>query len=204
MNDLTLAEYCGEAYQGIGNLYSKFIGKSQHKYVIEYPNTFVIVFRGSVNKQDWLDDFSFQTVDFYNTNVSIGFLSCLNEDKNRQLKYNKPIIICGHSLGGAVAQLHAFELALLGNNVSKVVTFGSPFVGAKSFQEAYDNLLKVNTFRYINGNDIVPKMPPIKFYHTGNQVNIGNKYKWFNPKYWIHLFIDHKISNYIKNIFWRF
>lgn len=201
MEHSNLLMFCEQAYDGIDYCYSKFVGNSQHKFVLETPTNFIIVFRGSVNKSDWLNDFSFQTVNFYNTNVSIGFLSCLEEDKNRQLKYDKPVIVCGHSLGGAVAILHALELDSHNNTIQEVVTFGAPFVGAKSFQEEYNNChLKNITTQYVNGNDIVPQMPPIKFYHVGNQVQIGKKYSWFNPLCWVRKFLDHKIGNYFKSI----
>jgi predicted lipase len=204
MNHKKLALLCEQAYSGLDNCYSKFIGKSQHKYVIETPENYIIVFRGSVNMQDWLNNLSFDTTNFYNTNVSIGFLTCLEEDKNRQLKYDKPLIVCGHSLGGAVAILHAFELETHNNIIEEVVTFGAPFVGAKSFQDEYNfgaqNLISKTT-QYINGNDIVPELPPIKFYHVGKQVYIGKKYKWYNPLKWVRMFLDHRIGNYINSIY---
>lgn len=195
-----LASLCLMAYKGLEFYHSKFIGNSQHKFVIETSNKYIIIFRGSVNLQDWLDDLDIYTSYFYDKNVKIGFLNSLEEDQNRQLKYDKPVIVTGHSLGGAVSILHAFELAMNGTIIDKVVTFGSPRVGTRAFQEYYDTLLKDNTFRYVNGSDVVPRIPPTTFCHVGIQIQIGEKYKWNNPIGWAHLFLDHKIRNYINTI----
>jgi hypothetical protein len=52
-------------------------------------------------------------------------------------KSSQPIVIVGHSLGGAVATIAAFELSLAGYLVAGVYTFGSPRVGNAAFSVAY-------------------------------------------------------------------
>ena len=52
----------------------------------------------------------------------------------------KPLLVTGHSLGGAMATIAAFELALLGYNV-RLITFGSPRVGNAEFASAITSAL---------------------------------------------------------------
>lgn len=49
-----------------------------------------------------------------------------------------PIVVTGHSLGGAVATIAAYELAAAGYLVRGVYTFGSPRVGNAAFAAAFN------------------------------------------------------------------
>merc|ERR1712151_1373654 len=51
---------------------------------------------------------------------------------------DSPLLITGHSLGGALSMLAAFDLASQGYTVAKVTTFGSPRVGDSVFAGAFD------------------------------------------------------------------
>lgn len=51
------------------------------------------------------------------------------------------IFITGHSLGGAIATLAAFELTLAGYNVAAVHTFGSPRVGNPAYSGQWDQVV---------------------------------------------------------------
>ena len=70
------------------------------------------------------------------------------------------IWMTGHSLGAALATLCAGRYV----NVQGVYTFGSPRVGNDVFKEKYD----VNTYRIVNNDDIVARVPPPGAYrHVG-------------------------------------
>ncbi|MGB0747168.1 MAG: lipase family protein [Magnetospiraceae bacterium] len=80
-------------------------------------------------------------------------------------------VITGHSLGGAVAILAAFELSC-GN----LVTFGAPRVGDAVFADVMSEITP-HHHRFTRGVDIVPLLPPLSFgyrhdcnelYLTGN------------------------------------
>lgn len=62
----------------------------------------------------------------------------------------------GHSLGAALATLAADRYGA----VQGLYTFGSPLVGDDDF----GNDFHVNTYRFVNHNDIVTKVPPIGIY----------------------------------------
>ena len=52
-----------------------------------------------------------------------------------------PVVVTGHSLGGAMATLAAYEVALAGYYVRGVYTFGSPRVGDAAFAVAFQQIV---------------------------------------------------------------
>ena len=77
------------------------------------------------------------------------------------------ITITGHSLGGALALVSAYDLAALGLDSSvdaapiSVISFAAPRVGNAAFKRRLHEDLKVNVLRVVNTHDIVPKVPGI-------------------------------------------
>ena len=76
-----------------------------------------------------------------------------------------PVIVVGHSLGGALATYAAYDLYASGFNVQEVWTFGSPRVGSEEFASAYANVLGHRTWRVVNNNDKIPHVPHYPMYH---------------------------------------
>jgi pimeloyl-ACP methyl ester carboxylesterase len=73
----------------------------------------------------------------------------------------RQIWMTGHSLGAALATLAADRFGA----VRGVYTFGSPRVGNRRFKETY----RIRAYRFVNGNDIVARVPPPGFYaHVGD------------------------------------
>ncbi len=68
--------------------------------------------------------------------------------------------VTGHNLGAALATLYVMENAHT-RNVSNpaLCTFASPFVGDGTFVQVFDGL-QLTSWRIVNGQDIVPKLPP--------------------------------------------
>jgi Lipase (class 3) len=85
---------------------------------------------------------------------------------------NEPLFFTGHSLGGALAILAAARAANEPKLQTTVVyTFGSPRTGGSTFFDGYP--LGDTTFRLINGNDIVPTVPPAQpgdYRHVGQSI----------------------------------
>jgi triacylglycerol lipase len=48
-----------------------------------------------------------------------------------------------------------------------VYTFGQPCIGDAVFATKYDGLLQSRTFRFVNHNDLVPRLLELKFRHVG-------------------------------------
>jgi len=80
------------------------------------------------------------------------------------LKYadDKTFLICGHSLGGAMATIAASRLNEL---VDALYTYGSPRVGTRKFCKSLNN---IPHYRHVNNNDLVTSVPPafLGYRHT--------------------------------------
>jgi len=81
-----------------------------------------------------------------------------------RLPAGTPFVFAGHSLGGALAQLGAYDFASrkradgTAREVAAVVTFGAPAVGNKEFSDSYNGLLKPQTVRIEATADLVPDL----------------------------------------------
>lgn len=92
------------------------------------------------------------------------------------------IVICGHSRGGAIAQL-AYPFLSSKFNVKKIITFGAPKVGDDSFV-CYNEKNRTPTLHVRNWLDPVPWLPiGANFQHYGDVMrnNIwGHRMKLYN------------------------
>lgn len=78
-------------------------------------------------------------------------------DARRDTNADVPFIFTGHSLGGALSFLGAYEFAKLGRDVKAVVTFGAALPGGPAFAREYQSLgLDVKTLRLEFDKDAVP------------------------------------------------
>jgi hypothetical protein len=118
---------------------------------------------------DWLNDAEAKLVVGKNLagRVHKGFLESLDAlwpfieqlKLGEVVKSGKPLLITGHSKGGALVYLAAYRLASLGIPVAAAYTFASPRTGDKTFAQAFDGLV-TNACRYEYRDDIVPHVPP--------------------------------------------
>ena len=145
--------------------------------ILEYSDVVVIAFQGTITEfkrdgefslptlKDWIVNFMVKQVESAESTlpgkVHSGFLKQLNmiyKKVENSLPENtdKPIVLTGHSQGGAVAVLAAKRLEQKGLPVREVYTFGAPRPGNQEF------VANVNTpvFRIEFGNDLVPHVPP--------------------------------------------
>ncbi len=81
----------------------------------------------------------------------------------------------GHSLGGAMATISAgrCHLSPIPVEPRHTYTFGAPRVGTKR----YVNHAKVRVTRWVNNNDIVPRVPPtwLGYRHTGRHMYLDSQ-----------------------------
>ena len=126
--------------------------------------------------------------DSANVMIHSGFLSAYDSVKGAlftQLKWLQKgegedgcswrIYITGHSLGGALATLFAYEVAQSAIAAQVVLyTYGSPRVGNKTFVQAFDGLLPPPaSWRLSNASDIIPTVPRLLGYaHVSKSVVI--------------------------------
>lgn len=75
---------------------------------------------------------------------------------------SKSLWFTGHSLGGAVAVLAAAKCIFFDKfpfEISGVYTYGQPRVGDLKFAKLYNSRLRSKTFRFVNNNDVVTRIP---------------------------------------------
>jgi len=90
---------------------------------------------------------------------------------NEGMRHNDTMIICGHSYGGALANLAAVFFAMkVPKNQIRLYTYGCPRVGCESFAKTMDGLLS-HHYRYTVKRDPVPYLPlGIRYKHAGTHV----------------------------------
>lgn len=160
-------------------------------FVAYTEQTLLIAFRGTElqnfwdSVQDLMTDFNFFPVsDGAGAKVHRGFLSAIEsvwqelEAHVASLHAQKPrkIWLTGHSLGAALATLAADKLAReTALPVQGLYTFGSPRVGDLNFLQRFLTYpFARNTYRIVLGEDIVPHVPPVRWFrHIGQLRFIG-------------------------------
>ncbi|XP_065855151.1 phospholipase A1-Igamma1, chloroplastic [Euphorbia lathyris] len=109
------------------------------------------------------------------------------------------LTITGHSLGGALALLNAYEAAtsIPGLFIS-VISFGAPRVGNLSFRKKL-NELRINTLRVVIKQDIVPKVPGIILNNILNKVSrMTSRLNWVYRHVGTKLKLDISTSPYLR------
>ncbi|EKV02396.1 putative lipase [Leptolyngbya sp. PCC 7375] len=106
-------------------------------------------------------------------------------------------LLTGHSLGGALAKLCAVDLQYnFSPDISvEVYTFGAPRVGNKAFAESYNRRVP-NTWRFVNGNDVVSGLPRRwqRYRHVDERIRFNVMFSWRIISGSLQ---DHRIDRYI-------
>ncbi|KAJ6797672.1 phospholipase A1-Igamma1, chloroplastic [Iris pallida] len=107
------------------------------------------------------------------------------------------LTVTGHSLGGALALLTAFEAAsTIPDLPVSVISFGAPRVGNGAFAEKLIKQLQVKTLRVVVKQDVVPKLPGILFNEGGL---MGRRPEWVYTHVGLELGLDVNSSPYLKH-----
>lgn len=164
-----------------------FHGESTQCYVAHNEDFALVAFSGTDMREregntvvdalsDWLVNLTFDTTDSgHGGRVHRGFKQALDEiwdppdrDEDERLKpyldgvceAGRKVWFTGHSLGGALATLAAGRY----DHAPELYTFGSPRVGDR----AYAKGLNLAAYRFVNGRDVVPRVPlKGKYRHVG-------------------------------------
>ncbi|KAJ6797671.1 phospholipase A1-Igamma1, chloroplastic [Iris pallida] len=187
----------------------------------------VVCWRGTVAQAEWLEDIQgkLELLDgerCKDVRVEHGFLS-LYTSKSEATRYNKTsaseqvmeeierlvrlykqrgeekvsLTVTGHSLGGALALLTAFEAAsTIPDLPVSVISFGAPRVGNGAFAEKLIKQLQVKTLRVVVKQDVVPKLPGILFNEGGL---MGRRPEWVYTHVGLELGLDVNSSPYLKH-----
>lgn len=151
-------------------------------FVAASPDAALVAFRGTASIGDWLADLNVLTVSQHYGTVHRGFFQAFQDaaaalqDVLARLA-PRPILLTGHSLGGALATIAAAEWHDE-IPVSFVYTFGQPGVGKGDFQSFMAQNYAGTFHRFVNDDDVVPRVPP-GYRHVGRLYHfdeVGNLY----------------------------
>lgn len=188
-----------------------------------------VAWRGTVMPAEWLEDIqgkleSIETKNDSDIKVEHGFHS-LYTSKSETTRYNKlsaseqvmseikrlvkfyqekgekvSITITGHSLGGALALLNAYEAASALPSVPvNVISFGAPRVGNEAFADRLKEL-GVKVLRMVIKQDVVPKMPGILFNEGIKMVEkVTGTLEWVYTHVGVEIGLNVRTSPYLKN-----
>lgn len=179
---LSLASYSPpieleDALMGLGFQRSKTIVHSSILgYVLSGGETSVIVFRGTDDTPDWFANLEVASAAMPHGKVHRGFSLAYDSLKPQILsilRKEKPkhIWITGHSLGGAIAGLCAYDfVANQLFTIDGLMTFGQPMFADHQLASYLDGQLPGKYIRFVNESDIVPRAPPVYYAHCGTWI----------------------------------
>jgi triacylglycerol lipase len=182
----------------------------------------VIAFRGSESRTDWSINLDWKQSFFHESLINPQETIVLNSQRERIRVHRgfyrsylsvrekiyhyisthgrTKITLTGHSLGGAIAVLCAYDLAKHLSSEIKVLetyTFGAPRVGNRAFYKELAELVP-NSWHYVNGADIVPRLPRWwQGYGQPKLIQLGTRWK-FN--FLSSRFRDHFIEEYVLEL----
>lgn len=142
----------------------------------------VVAFRGTSSPRDWMTDLDCNRISLGDgIGVHDGFhrafeslLVAITTDLRMRcgVTPRAQVWITGHSLGGALAILLGHTLPDLSFSVGGVYTFGQPRVGNAGFAAHYTARLGGRTWRIVNAEDPVPRVPGVLmgYRHAGEEV----------------------------------
>lgn len=176
-----------------------FIGKSQNK------NQVWIVFRGTADKLEWRHDLQFNQnmLKDLNLNCHSGFLEIYKSfraDVKETLNgieniADCKILLCGYSLGGALATISSFELSKLYDNIY-VYVFGCPRV-CESVPISCKSFWRINNTEDIIKDIPLPIMPnlkkvdkPLIYTHVGSEKNFTENLNSLSANHRLQLYIS--------------
>ncbi len=158
--------------------YKSYDIKDTQGFITANKDIIVLVFRGTTTGIDWLTNVKFVLVPSNVGKVHYGFNAGLNlvwEDVYDTVmswkEKEQTFWATGHSLGGALATLAVDRFTEENVElVSGLYTFGSPRVGDSAFAANFDRKMKRFTFRFVDDQDIITKVPlPPGYSHVGNE-----------------------------------
>lgn len=190
---VAVAEACAAVYDPKWSPLDQVVTESERVAAVPIKDlALAIVFRGSSNTSNWINNLKAAhtrhmpvayrpqggTVHFGYEFAWTGLcpqVVDMMERRRCETRY-MPIIVTGHSRGGALAMRSSIDLTKRAD-VRSVYTFGSPRWCDKVAAREYDMVLGRRTFKIVNNNDVVPSLPPWRagWQHVGRMVYIDRK-----------------------------
>ncbi|GEM_PF-3161172 len=189
-------------YKPIASTDTQFFHYETSEYVL-------FSFRGTLELFDVAVDLDAERVQFTEGvgKVHAGFYTAFKSaqsfiDDGAPSNLEKPIIVCGHSLGGALANLTAAYFRKKNHSKVMLYTFGCPLVGDSEFSHHFSKIQAIISYRFVNNRDAVTMIPPPHSHLRINVLILGLA----NPLFLIPATIDpfgKPFSHFGKTVFIR-
>lgn len=169
----------------------------------EQENVVYVAFRGTDDSKNWTTNVNMEpTVVSWHLRKEIrghaGFYKAYNSVRNKVWSIlagkdpTKPIVFCGHSLGGALATLAAMDFASNAGRNVMVYTFGAPQVGDAAFVKTFNSIIP-QCVRVVNPHDTIPSILGALYMHTKGYYPVTTLNKDVFP-------ISHHMNSYLEAI----
>jgi len=149
-------------------------------FVASCSDLVLVCFRGTESTADWLSNLKVipKAVNELGSSVHAGFweqFEALRPQLERLISPHRqlPLLVTGHSLGGAIAALAAASWAA-SSNLRALYTYGQPAVARDRALDQLAEALGGHYHRLVNDSDIVPRVPP-GYRHAGNLLHFNSK-----------------------------
>ena len=145
-------------------------------YVASQGDVTVVAFRGTDDIPGWFVDLDELATPTPHGDIHRGFYDAYQSLKPQitaVLAQSRPkhLWLTGHSLGGALALVCAYDLIENQQRaVDGVITLGQPMVACRQLAAYLDRLLCGRYAYFVNEADIVPRVPPPPYAHCGSLV----------------------------------
>ena len=147
-----------EAIAGAIKIESKFTSTTAYFKKSEDESFDILAFRGTSQKLDWVTDALVVPVPYAGRLCHGGFTAAHASvwgKIKKHIRMDHPLLICGHSLGGALAEISAAKLHKKHPRLS-LCTFGKPNTFFKGFKRPMELIRQVSC---VSGSDIVARIP---------------------------------------------
>ena len=177
-----------------------FNKSSAQGMVASHEKYIAVVFRGTDEMADWLDN-----INAFSTKVLFGafhrgFYQSVqdiwapmdDEIKRLQGIEKRPVWFTGHSLGGAMAAIAAAMFVHEDRPFSGVYTFGQPRCMDRDTCRIFNMEAKDRFHRFQNNNDIVTRIPSrlMGYSHVGRCIYISEEKELHSSPGWWFKFLD--------------
>jgi V8-like Glu-specific endopeptidase len=139
----------------------------------------LVCFRGTESTADWLSNLNVNPRDGDNLGPSVHagfwgqFEALRSQLEERMARHSQlPLLVTGHSLGGAIAALAAATWAQ--RHLRALYTYGQPAVARDRALNQLADALAGRYHRLVNDADIVPRVPP-RYRHAGHLLHFDSK-----------------------------
>lgn len=214
-NDISVLKKTVETWGFDFNRLRWFDQGNTQAFLVADDEKMILAFRGTEPNVlgDWAADARIRMTPGPGGDVHRGFLAALHriwadvEDAVEELRDKRQTFwVTGHSLGAALATLAvaSFRFRETPVPVNGLYTFGQPRAGSEMFAEHFNAAFKKRTFRFVNNNDVVTRVPPsafgyshvgiLKYFDNNGELHTDSELTWWD-RFWDR--IGGKLESYL-------